>query len=136
MAVTYSRFPDIEAMIARALRSAGVCGGRAYSSIPREPTWPLAVVQRVGGTAADERRLDSARIQVDIYGNSKSEARAEGDKARKALHAAQGTSFPTEMGYITGVEDESGLTWLPDPTTNRDRYNLSVIVHAHTLYTS
>lgn len=134
--VAYSRFPDIEAMMARALRSANVCGGRAYSSIPRDPTWPLAVVQRLGGSPAVERRLDSASIQVDVYGNNKSEARAQADLARRALHGVEGTSFPTEMGYVTGVVDESGLTWVPDPITNRDRYTFSVAVFSHTLFTT
>lgn len=133
---TYSRFPDSEAMAARALRDAGVCGGRAYSSIPRTPVWPLAVVQRLGGSSVVERRLDQASIQVDVYGNSKSEARAEADKARRALHLAEGTSFPTEMGFLTGVEDQSGLTFLPDPVTNRDRYTFSVYVYTHTLFTT
>lgn len=132
----YSRFPDIEAMMARALRDAGVCGGRAYSSIPKSPTWPLAVVQRLGGTPAVERRLDLARIQVDVYGNSKSEARLEADRARLALHEVEGTSFPTESGFITGVVDESGLTFLPDPVTGRDRYTLGVLVYASTLFTT
>lgn len=131
-----SRFPDIEAMAARALRNASVCGGRAYSSIPRNPTWPLAVVQRLGGTPVDFRRLDQASIQVDVYGNDKSEARSEADSARVALHAAEGSSFYTEMGYLTGVEDQSGLTFLPDPVTNRDRYTFSVYLYAHTLYTT
>lgn len=132
----YSRFPDIEAMVARALRNAGVCGGRAYSSIPRTPVWPLAVVQRLGGAPTESRRLDQASIQVDVYGSSKSEARLEADKARLALHQAAGTSFATESGYITGVEDQSGLTFLPDPVTNRDRYTISFYVYAHTLLTT
>lgn len=132
----YSRFPDIEAMAARALRTAGVCGGRAYSSIPRSPTWPLVVVQRLGGSPLVERRLDQARIQVDVYGNSKSEAREEADLARVALHGVEGTSFPTEMGFITAVEDESGMTFLPDTITGRDRYTFAVLVSAHTLYTT
>lgn len=134
--VDYSRFPDSEAMAARALRDAGVCGGRAYSSIPRTPVWPLAVVQRLGGTPIEERRLDQASIQVDVYGNSKSEARSEADSARRALHDAEGTPFYTEMGYLTGVEDQSGLTFLPDPLTNRDRYTFSVYLYAHTLFTT
>lgn len=132
----YSRFPDIEAMAARALREAGVCSGRAYSSIPGNPTWPLAVIQRLGGVASVERHLDQASIQVDIYGNNKSEARLEADRARLALHAAEGSSFATEHGFITGVEDSSGLTFLPDPETTRDRYTFTVLVYAHTLFTT
>lgn len=134
--VDRSRFPDVEAMAARALREAGVCGGRAYSSIPGNPTWPLAVVQRLGGVPPVPRRLDAARIQVDIYGNTKSEARAAADAARLALHRCEGTTFVSEMGYVTGVEDEMGMTFLPDPVTKRDRYTFAVIMYAHTAFTT
>lgn len=134
--VAYSRFPDVEAMVGSALRAANVCGGRCYSSIPRDPTWPLAVSQRLGGTPADSRRLDQASIQVDIYGETKSQARLEADKARLALHNVEGDLFYTQMGYITAVVDSSGLTFLPDPLTNRDRYTFTVLVYAHTLFTT
>lgn len=136
MAVKYARFPDIEAIVGKALRDAGVCGGRVYSSIPRSPVWPLIVVQRLGGSPSEPRALDRARIQADVYGNTKSEARAEADSARLVLHNAEGTIFPLEAGYITGVEDESGLTFLPDPVTNRDRYTFGVLVYSRTTFTT
>lgn len=133
--MSHYAFPDIEAIAAQALRDAGVCGGRAYSSVPANPTWPLAVIRRLGGVPSVERWLDSARIQVDVYGANKSQARAEADSARRALHNAEGTTFATQAGYVTGVEDELGLSFIPDPTTMRDRYIFSVLVHAHILIT-
>lgn len=136
MSVDRARFPDAEAMASRALRNAGVCGGRAYSSIPSNPTWPLAVVKRIGGIPTVPRRLDAARIQVDIYGNNKSEARAEADAARLALHRTEGTTFVIEQGYVAGVEDDLGLIFLPDPDTNRDRYTFGVALYTHTTFTT
>lgn len=134
--VAYSRFPDIEAMVGRVLRDANVCGGRAYSSIPRDPTWPLVISQRLGGSPVDKYKLDSASLQIDVYGQNKAEARLEADKARVALHNAESDSFPVEGGLITSVEDSSGLTFLPDPVTNRDRYTFGVNVYALSLFTT
>lgn len=128
-------FPDSEAMCAHALKDAGICGGRVYSSIPRNPTWPLTIVKRLGGIPAVERRLDSARIQIDVFGNNKAEARLECDKARVALHNMEGTIFLTEKGFVSGVEDELGMIFVPDPETARDRYILGVRVYTHSITT-
>lgn len=131
----WESFPDTEAMCARAMRTANVCNGRVYSSVPRNPTWPLAIVKRLGGIPAVERRLDSSRIQIDVFGNNKSEARMWCDAARVALHEMEGTAFPNEGGYVTGVLDELGMIFVPDPDTARDRYILGVRVLAHSYTT-
>lgn len=129
--MTHALFPDIEAMAARILRAANVCGGRCYSSIPKNPVWPLATVKRVGGTPAVERWLDVARIQVDVWGNNKSEARSSADAARLALHNGEGVAYGVDAGFLSGVEDELGLTFLPDPETSRDHYLFVVRMYAH-----
>ena len=135
MAVKWQSFPDTEAMCARAMRDAGICGGRVYSSVPRNPTYPLATVKRLGGIPAVERALDSARIQVDIWGNNKSEARLACDASRVALHNMEGTIFLNERGFVSGVEDELGMIFVPDPETARDRYIIGVRVYAHSIVT-
>ena len=130
--IDFSPFPDSEAIASAQLRDQDVCGGRVYSSHPKkDPVYPLAVVRRLGGVPAVRRRLDAARIQVDVYGNNKSEARAAAEAARLALHRAEGTTFAEFEGHVTGVEDELGLTFLPDPDTARDRYTFSVALFAH-----
>lgn len=131
MSVSFDTFPDLEAIVASALRDAGVCGGRVYSSVPRTPTWPLATVKRLGGIPADRRALDAGRIQVDVWGNNKSEARDAAELARRSLHEAEGTTFTEFQGFVTGVEDELGLTFLPDPDSGRDRYVFACRVLAH-----
>lgn len=131
----WESFPDTEAMCARAMRDAGICGGRVYSSIPRNPTWPLATVKRLGGIPAIERRLDSVRIQVDVWGNNKSEARMWCDASRVALHEMEGSSFMVEGGHVTGVEDELGMIYVQDPETARDRYIVGVRVYTHSYVT-
>jgi len=131
----WAPFPDIEAMIRSALADANVAGGRVYSSVPARPTYPLVQVQRLGGLPAVERRLDRARIQIDVWGNSKSEAFDIAETARLVAHEAEATAFGEWHGFITAVEDELGMTFLPDPETNRDRYVFAVAVYAASFVT-
>lgn len=119
-------------MIGVVLRTAGICGGRVYSSIPKDPTYPLATVIRIGGIPAEKHWLDTASLQIEVWGNNKAEARDAADAARIAIHTAEGTTLPAQGGFISGVQDSLGLTFIPDPTTLRDRYLFGVVVTAHT----
>lgn len=130
----YSPMPDIEAVVATALQIEGVCGGRVHSSIPAKAgpdAFPMALVKRLGGTPVERHRLDAARIQVDIWGGDKGTARDEADKARLVIHELEGTTSDLWSAAITGVNDELGLFWSPDPDSGRDRYIFSVVVYAH-----
>lgn len=126
-------FPDIEAACISALVGANVAGGNVASRIPASGDYPCAVVRRLGGVPAVERRLDTARIQVDVWADdhdgAQAEARDIADAARLALHALEGEDIAD--GFVTAVVDESGLMLLPDPDTGRDRYLFSVFVYAH-----
>lgn len=122
--------PDVEAVCIAALRAEPVAGGRAYGKVPAEPTFPLLLVQRVGGIPAVPRRLDAARIQVSSYGSTKAEARDTAELARRVLHQSEATTFAELQAFVTGVDDELGLQWLPDPETMRDRYIFVVTVYA------
>ena len=123
-------FPNIEAMTGKVLINAGICSGRVYSSLPNTPTYPLITYSRLGGIPANERRLDRARIQIEAWGNNKSDAFASAEAALRAIHLAEGTAIPQFAGYITRVEDELGLLYLPDPPTGRDRYLFAVGIYA------
>lgn len=128
---TVDAFPDAEALASHAIRST-VTGSRVYSSLPKNPTYPLVTVHRIGGVPAERHRLDAARIQVDVWGNSKSEAFDLAQQARVALHAMEATTYTTPVaGYVTGVADDLGLIWLPDPVTARDRYVFGVVIYLH-----
>lgn len=123
--------PDIEAVCVAALRSADVAEERVYGRVPADPDFPLVLVQRVGGTPVDRRRLDFARIQLSCYGTDKASARDTAEEARVALLSAEATAFPDLNAYVTGVEVDLGLQYLPDPETARDRYILVMSVTAH-----
>ncbi len=133
----YSPMPDAEAVVISALRNESVCDGRVYSKIPASPSWPLATVQRLGGTPRERHRVDAPRIQVDVWadmandGNDKADAHDEADSARLAIHELEGTTDSTLNAAVTAVDDELGLTWLPDSQTGRGRYTFTVVLTTH-----
>lgn len=127
--------PDVEASAARLLREAqfNAVPVRAYSSLPNTPTYPLCVVQRFGGRRSEKHKLDAPRIQIDVWGTSKSEARDLAELAeRTLLEAGETHRFVSEDEcQITSVEEELGPTFQPDPVSKRDRYVLTVRIYAH-----
>lgn len=126
----YDAFPDAEALVGDVLRAASlVVDTRVYSSIPKSPTFPLITLQRIGGTPVERHRLDQPRIQIDVWGTSKSEAHDIAQAARVAIHEMEGQTFAT--AYVSGVDDAFGLTWFPDPPTARDRYIFGVALTLH-----
>lgn len=134
---TYDEFPDAEAFVAWAIRSASIAGlAGVHSSIPKEPTWPLAIVGRIGGLPVERHRIDGPSIQVDVWGGSKSEAHDIAQAARTAVHSLEGGTYgvtdtcPISI-TVTSVEDSLGMAFLPDPDTSRDRYvfGLRLVTH-------
>lgn len=135
---TFDTFPDAEAVASGRLRDEDIPNllKRVYSSVPKkDPTYPLAVVQRLGGVPAERHRLDAARIQVDVWGaldTQKSTIRAVAEAARRALHELEGGTVNEPVdAFVSGVADSTGLTWLPDPLTDRPRYTFSVVLYLH-----
>jgi len=97
-----------------------------------------AGVLRFGGIPTNRLRLDFSRIQIDVWGTSKSEARDIAAEARAVVHAMEGESFTITGGwpddaFVTAVADDLGLLWLPDPDTARDRYTFGVALTLHAL---
>lgn len=128
----YQDFPDVEAVVAKAIRDAATgAGTRVYSSVPKTPTYPLVTVSRQGGQPAVRRYLDAAEIEIYVWGTSKSEARDIADAARRAVLDLEGTAVTDPVSaFVSGVEDSRGLTWDPDQTTGRDRYFFTMSVYA------
>lgn len=119
--------PDIEAICGVALRAAGF---RAYSSIPDNPQYPLITIKRIGGAPVDKRVLDRANIQIDVWGDGKSQCRDLARDSRLVLLSLEGSTSSDFNGVVTAVNDSLGLTWLPDDLTKRDRYIFSLMVYA------
>lgn len=127
-------FPNVEAIVGEVLRDANISGlsTRVYSGVPKTPTYPLITVKRIGGVPVERHRLDRARIQIDVWGENKGQALTIASTARSVLIGIEGQSFTDPVvGTVTAVDDDLGLTWLPDPVTDRDRYIFGVSVIAH-----
>ena len=131
--------PDVEAVVRKKLADAGYS---AYSSIPNSPVWPLMVVHRAGGAPAIRQYLDAAVVQVDVWGGAKGDTTSVpksqihdlAQQARVKILELEGTKVTSPVGaWISAVDDGSGLVWLPDPDTGRDRYLFTMTVYARSL---
>lgn len=123
----YALFPDVEAIVIQELNAAG---HPAVSALSKDPTYPVAVIKRLGGTPAEEHHLDYASLQVDCWGNDKADAADLAYAVRKALHELEGASVEGDFSaFITRVIDTLGISWNPDPVTDRARYLFGVGVY-------
>jgi len=133
----YNAFPDAEAAVGWTLRQASIAGARVYSSIPTNPTYPLIVMKRIGGQPAEKHYMDASRIQVDVWGTSKSEAFDIAQAARVAIHNMAGTTLTTGGGApvnigIAAVDDDLGMMFMQDSITGRDRYIFGIQMYVRT----
>lgn len=143
----YMTFPDAEAVVGWAIRTAeiGDLDG-VYSSLPRDAftaSGPacLALVGRIGGVPANRHALDTANIQVSVYGPSKSIAHDVAQAARVAVHQLEGLTVGLEETSgedapvpctVTAVRDALGLSSQPDSISHKDRYIFSCYLYTRT----
>lgn len=126
--------PNVEAAVNIGLQDAGL---RAYSSLPNAPTFPAIVSMRLGGAPAEKHALDAPRIQIEVWGHEKTTSKSEllnyaRDAWRETLEL-EGETVELSDGeavFISSVNPEIGLQWLPDPPTGRPRYIASFRVYA------
>ena len=116
-------FQDLKAAAIRALIVANVASARVYSSLPTNPTWPLVLVKRIGGIPANQRVLDTASLQIEVWGTSQKETFDLANTARKVIMDTQSSTVTWTGGaaWITEVRQNLGFQDLPDPVTGRDR---------------
>lgn len=138
----FNVFPDAEAVVGSALRAVSIDGidERVYTSIPKRPTYPLAIVTRVGGPGGERHYLDGARIQIDVWGSAKDTPPEDrtplGDlhdiaqEARVAVLDLEGTSLSDPVSaFVSGTEDATRIQRLADPVTSRERYFFAVNIY-------
>lgn len=124
--------PDAELLAVNALRTdadlIALVAGRVYTAVPAEPTFPLVRVTRIGGVPVISQHLDVARLQVDVWGATKYQARTVAAAAQAVLHTIAGIHAE---GVVTAVEDDLGLSWQPDQETDQPRYVFGVAMFVH-----
>lgn len=131
--MTLRLLPDAEQLVTDWLRAHtdidAIVGDRIFTALPKNPTYPCVVIRRLGGVPVIATHLDRARIQIDAWGRTKYEARTAAAAVQAALHEMPAGSH--SVGVVTGVEDELGLTWSEDPTSERPRYTFGVLIFLH-----
>lgn len=127
--------PDVQRMTREYLlhqtELTSLVGQRVFTT--SKGVFPEVKLQRIGGLPSIRQRLDSARIQVDCYGNTEGEASRTARIARMLLHRMAG--YKSTLGVCTGVDDDLGIQWLPDTSREQasPRFIFGVVIHARTI---
>lgn len=131
--MTLRVLPDAELLVSDWLRAHSdldpILGNKIFTALPAGVSYPCLVIRRLGGVPVVRQHLDRARIQCDIWGRTKYEARTAAAAVQAALHEMPAATHA--LGVVTGVEDDLGLTWSEDPASNRPRYTFGVLVYLH-----
>lgn len=110
-----SAFPDVEALVVDILEADSALSTALVTVDPPsdfDGTTPAVLVNRRGGAWVGELHVDQPLIELEVYGPTKQAAHVLANSARRALMAAAGNRYGTNL--ITEVEEQDGPRWLPD----------------------
>lgn len=128
--------PDDELAILQYLRTipevtALIPGTRITTEMPPSPVYPLALVQRAGGTAAVPQAIDEAAQQIDVVGGTNAECKRAALAIRAAILAIANDIVPGAV--LCSASEELGPQWFPDtvpkPPLPRYTARYSIILH-------
>ena len=131
---------DVEQLLATFLRAqtevTDLVGDRVYTDLPHDRTYPLVLVQRIGGNHVVQvpMWLDSALVQFDVYGGTHKQAFALMSVCISVIAERAIRAHPE--GCVTGVTSDS-IAYNPeedfvDPQGHaRPRYTTTVNVLVH-----
>jgi len=107
----------IQYLGARSEVTAVVPASRITTAIPSNPTYPLVIVQRVGGLSVAKENIDEAALQVSVFHtlDKQQECSLVARTIRAAIVAIQNDSV--SAGVLVSGWEETGPQWLPDTTT-------------------
>ncbi|MEU9432602.1 hypothetical protein [Streptomyces sp. NPDC048252] len=110
-----SAFPDVEALVVDILEADSALSTALIAVEPPanfDGTTAAVLVNRRGGAWIGELHVDQPLIELEVYGPTKQAAHVLANSARRALLAAAGNRYGTNL--ITEVEEQDGPRWLPD----------------------
>lgn len=96
--------------------------GKAVKTVPSPMTFPLVRVSRVGGDARDVA-YDSPILLFECWANDMKTAIEFASSVRGLVHA-----WARLSDEVTAVRGAGDLVFLPDPDTNKPRYQFAVQV--------
>ncbi|MFE0454059.1 hypothetical protein [Streptomyces sp. NPDC058914] len=110
-----SAFPDVEALVVDILEADSALSTALVTVEPPsdfDGRTAAVLVNRRGGAWVGELHVDQPLIELEVYGPTKQAAHVLANSARRALMAAAGNRYGTNL--ITEVEEQDGPRWLPD----------------------
>jgi hypothetical protein len=144
MTQIFGSFPDAELMATTVLAAAkagnqlgGFTDVQIGTRIPDNAdfTKGVVVVTRAGGLPAERIRIDRPRLQVDVWHTDKQSARDLADLCRQRIFEAEGEMITTpgnvDVGFLSGVDTDTPLSWAFDPISLKPRYMFSVRFTTH-----
>lgn len=127
-------FPDVELMLVRHL--ATVLGSDAYvcTSVPPDDQLqdhlPVVRVMRTGGGWTIRKQLDSATVDIDVWGTQLQPLNNLVARLRAEIEAMRGYLDDTLSGAVTETTEIAGPRRLPeeDPLLIRAGFTVSLLV--------
>jgi len=107
---------------------------RVSTELPRDIKYPFLTISLIGGIPIQALWLEQSHIQVSSWAETKRDAFKLASTARAALlDMGDGYRDDIEGAYVTGVEDLSGLLWMPDDSQTKPipRYLFGISVYLH-----
>lgn len=126
--------PDFEQLVVSFLASNPVVAGKATggisTEIPPSADFPRIRVTMTGSTQTARSWLYTARVTLEAWAESKA---AAFDLLVYAAHALETGLEGAQVasGAVTGVIQETGANWSPDPITQLPRYIAVFGITAH-----
>lgn len=117
MAWPVNVLPDAELAVIQYLRSrtevtALVPSDRITTTLPPQPTYPVVLVQRIGGLATAWQQIDEPALQVEVVGGSRYQCQQLARTVRACLLAIRNDTV-AEGTLVSGTE-EVAIQWMPD----------------------
>jgi hypothetical protein len=129
------RIPDIESIVVSTLNNSTIItdligNDNVSTELPPDPVLPRIRVTLSGGNPIGRHWIKEARVMVEAWANSKTEALTLIVEAAYVLETELDGTQLTE-GVINSFEQNTGISWMPDPINNTPRYMLGFVAIMH-----
>ena len=117
MAWPVNVLPDSELALIQYLRNrtevtALVPADRITTTLPPKPTYPVVLVQRIGGIAEAWQAIDEPAYQVEVVGGSRYQCQTLARTVRACILAIRNDTVSEAV--LVSASEEVGIQWIPD----------------------